>query len=464
MNIFKKNRISILYRHISTLLLVVLFLQFAFAQTPDEILNKTINQEVFKDARLGIYVKNLSSDQSIISYNSDKLLAPASILKIATAAAALSTFGPDHRFTTSLYLIGEVNQGVLYGDVVIKGSGDPSFQSRMKSSITIDRLADDVLEELNNKGISCVYGRVVVDASYFSLPAVPSGYMQEDVANYYGAGAFGFNIQENAYEIKLHRSKGGGVSVSGFDSLAVDFITIDVQAKGYSDQAYAYFHPTDGGIHVTGSIPIGTGDFKIKGALKNPPKYAADLLEQILKVKGIEFQDAADAIWMPYVLKNEIIFKNEYHSPPLIDILEPVLHKSNNVFAEVLYRHIIRADDKKAKDFLLDGSGLSPENRISAKQLMVELSSIESSIYFDDFLSVMPKNGLDGTVRSVVKNKPGSIYVKSGSISGVRSYMGFRKTASGDWIGFVCMANDLTAPGAQTRKAWETMLGWVAEL
>ena len=436
------------------------------AQSPKEILSSVLAQSAFEDADLGIMVKNFTTDEILISHQPNKTLSPASILKIKTAAAALTKWNPQHKFKTVVFLTGHVSDGVLYGDIVIKGFGDPTFHSSMDGATSLQKVNRDVLAELSRMQVSCVFGSVIGDASYFSLPGVPAGYMQEDVANYYGAGAFGLNVQDNAYNIRFNRHKNGAVNIKEFDSLAIDFITSAVKAEGRSDQAYIYYHPDPTGVHVIGKIPTGVGAFKIKGALRNPPLYAAKTLQSLLENDGIEFQENASALWTPYILKGDVLSSKEYFSPPMITILKPILHKSNNLYAEVLYRHLIteEAFDVDGDDMLFDGSGLSPENRISADELMKILETISKSSHLKDFLSVLPKNGLDGTVKSVVKNKPGQLFVKSGSIGGVRSYMGLRQNKSGEWIGFVCMANELTCSGTASRQAWETLLTWVADL
>lgn len=448
-------------------MVLFLFMQPLFAQsvTSSEILKRTINQKTFKEATLGILVKNLTTDEIIIDHQSDKKLAPASVLKIHSAVTAIQTFGLNHRFKTSLFISGHVSNGILYGDIVIKGFGDPTLGGDMDNAVDLQTLEADIKAALVTLKATCIFGSLVIDASYFPLPGVPSGYLQEDIANYYGAGVYGINVQDNAYEIEFNRLANGTVRISKFDSLAIDEITHDVRAKGSFDLAYAYFHPDHNKIHVVGSIPAGKGKFTIKGALKNPPQYLGNKIQRSLISDNYEFQTNPRVQWLPYVLNDEVLFRKEYQSPTLREILIPVLHKSNNVYAQGLYRQVMKSkSDEVSAQHFVDGSGLSSTNRVSAKYLMQNLDWIADEENSSELIDLFPENGKSGTVRSVLRNKPGRLRIKSGSIGGVRAYAGFHKTSSNEVIGFVLMANQLTGSGSQSRAAWETLLGWIAEL
>ena len=426
------------------------------------VLNNILSQVAFEHAQIGILVKNLSTDEVLMQHQADRSMKPASILKIKTAVDAMENLGFDHRFKTAVYVVGDVRDGILHGDIVLKGFGDPSLGSDVNGAVGLDQMVSDISEALTDKNISCIEGAVVADASFFSLPAIPPGYMQEDMANYYGAGAYGINIQENAFHIVFERN-GSTAEIIRFDSLAAQEITAQVTASGYSDQAYAYFHPEVDKYHVKGKIPQGKGEFKIKGAIRNPPLYAAKKLDQLLIRADIEVKESPRSIWTPYSSTRELIWQMTYASPTVYDILKPVLFKSNNLYSQVLRRHLDIENIPDAAG-LIDGSGLSPGNRISCKELMSSLSSIVNSEKLESFLQILPENAREGNVKSVLKSRPGTLFIKSGSIGGVRSYMGLHKNVNGEWIGFVCMANELECSSTASRLAWETALDWIAQL
>ena len=440
-------------------------LNFSTAQSATEILQKTLSQKSFESAELGIYIKNLSTNNVLLSHQENKALIPASILKIRTVNRAMAFLGSDHRFKTAVYFAGEIDQGVYYGDIVIKGFGDPTFGSRADGAVLLEDVSKEVTTFLRKNNITCIYGTVVADASFLDLPGIPSGYIEEDIANYYGAGAYGINIQDNAYEIVFERLQNNIPRIKKFDSLAVSFVTSSVVARGYSDQAYIFDHPDQHAVYIIGQIPSGLGEFKIKGAIKNPPLYCAQKLQHMLAESEIEFHEYPRVSWQPYLTDAEIIWEANFESPELWHLLKPILHKSNNVYAEILHRLVLKKEgsaNNKPPTKLDDGSGLSPTNRITAKALMSDLQQLVDANYASLFIEQLPQNGLDGTVKSVLRDRKASLYIKSGSIGGVRSYMGLRKSKSGDWIGFVCMANDVSGNGSASRKAWEILLDWVA--
>ncbi len=455
-------------KHHSTFLRIFFLLMTVssvLSQTADEFLKQTIDQKAFQAAELGIIIKNFTTDEVILHHQSKKLLTPASILKTMVSARALTFFSPNHTFATRVYLIGSISNSIFYGDILLKGFGDMTLGSEMRSAVQAEQIISDIYQQLKKLGVTCVFGQVVADASYFSLPGIPSGYIQEDVANYYGAGIYGLNYQDNGYEIVFDRKK-SGVGVLRYDSLAVNEVNSTVTARGTSDQAYIYFSPNESSVQVVGSIPAGKGPFVIKGAIRNPPFYLAKLVQKSLENSGIEFQNAARAVFSPYTVPGDVLWQKEFLSPPLKDILIQVMHKSNNVYAEALHRHLLKLDESYVfkRAILDDGSGLSPTNRISAENLLQEMESVLNSSNKDSFMSVFPVNAVSGNVRSVLKSNPGKLHIKSGSIGGVRAYAGIRRTKEGNIVGFVLMANELQSKGSSARKAWEPLLSYIANL
>lgn len=421
-------------------------------------------KEAFRNASLGIFVKNISTGEEIITHNHDQYFIPASTLKIKTSIDALRQFGADHRFETKVYIDGHVDQGVLYGDIIIEGGGDPTFGGPLPSSVSVDAVVSDIQMYLREENISCIMGQIVADASFFGLPGIPTGYFFDDIANYYGAGVYGLNISDNQFPVVFQRQNEGRVDVKSFDSLAIDFIEHDVMAKGRSDQAYAFPHPTSGGMFVKGTIPEGRGDFRIRAAIPNPPSYIAKYVHRALQAQGIELQSEPITRWKSVTNNTpDIRWQKKYVSPPIGDMLIPILHKSNNMYAEALFRHCKKSGSEKVDDRIIDGSGLSSTNRVQPVTMM---ACLEQGVrdFRVEFVESLPKNGREGTVKSVLRNDPGKLLVKSGYINFVRSYVGLHKAKNGDWIGFVCFANNLESTPTASRRAWETFLQHIAKL
>src|SRR5690606_13943882 len=121
--------------------------------------------------------------------------------------AALEHLGPDFTFQTELIIQGEVQNGVLKGNLIIKGYGDPSLGSRAFKEIPdLNSLQNQWIQALRNKGIRSIEGNVIVDGSYYSLPPEQPTWSWMDLGNYYASGAWGFNISDNLYEISFRQS------------------------------------------------------------------------------------------------------------------------------------------------------------------------------------------------------------------------------------------------------------------
>ena len=141
-------------------------------------------------------VRDLGSGNVVASCNEDVPLVPASIQKAVTTATLLRTAGKDWAYHTRAYVDGDVERGVLEGNVVVVGSGDPTLNSS-KLPLTPDFVAD-VASALRTKGIDSIAGKIRVDGSVFKGPAVPPSWASGDLRHAYGTGCHGFNFQNNA--------------------------------------------------------------------------------------------------------------------------------------------------------------------------------------------------------------------------------------------------------------------------
>ena len=144
------------------------------------------------------------SIRPVFEYNSEKSLIPASVMKLITSAASLEMLGPDYRFRTTVGYTGKLNKrsGRLNGNIIIKGGGDPALGSKNFGE-HYSGFADGWVEEIRKLGIKKMTGRVITDDSYFDYLPVPAKWLWEDAGNYYGAGAYGFSVFDNTYEIHL---------------------------------------------------------------------------------------------------------------------------------------------------------------------------------------------------------------------------------------------------------------------
>ncbi|RPI67905.1 MAG: hypothetical protein EHM47_15180, partial [Ignavibacteriales bacterium] len=188
------------YLKILSLFIIVLNVSI-YAQAINEIVSSIKSSEEFKNASWGIYAEFTDNGEVIINFDGYKSLAPASGLKIFTSSAALNYLGEDFRFTTDLYVKGNVsNEGTLDGDLIIRGGGDPTLGSVIvKGSLPLDTLMQVWSEAVKAAGIKKIDGSVISDDFLFDRVPLPDYYPWIDMGNYYGAGTSALTIHDNLY-------------------------------------------------------------------------------------------------------------------------------------------------------------------------------------------------------------------------------------------------------------------------
>jgi D-alanyl-D-alanine carboxypeptidase/D-alanyl-D-alanine-endopeptidase (penicillin-binding protein 4) len=447
---------------------------------------------VMKFGYLGVSVRSIKTGQAVVSENAVKNMSPASNLKLLTTAAALSILGENYTFQTLLEYDGEIKDSVLIGNIFITGSGDPTLGSdRYKGYPTWDELIIIWAKKIKEAGIKKINGSVVADATVFGLNVLPDHWPWGDIGNYYGAGVFGLNINENLYRLYFKGIQQGDSAVLVKTSPEFNYLKFvnDVRtgAPGSGDNAYIYAAPRTGFIYMNGTIPANTELFAVRGAIPDPPLLCASLLTNALVEKNTIVE------MRPFVLlkknKTDPLRKLIYisKSPPLKEIVKQTNVNSINLNAEALLK---ACGQKKYKDsgteagikavqdfwkqkglettgwFMYDGSGLSPNNGISASQLCKALYLISKDSVFPSFYSSFPIAGQTGTVYRIGKGTAadGNIRVKSGTLSKVICYSGYFKSQSGEMYSFSLLANNFNCSNSTIISRLEKIMIKMAEM
>ena len=437
---------------------------------------------LLESAHYGILLKPLGDSGSSVAYQSDKSFTPASVMKLLTTATALETLGGDFRYVTKLQYSGEIVDGVLHGDVVIVGSGDPTLGS-IHFYEHPDAFLDVWASEIQSLGIDSITGTVVADASVFDKQVIPDKWIWEDIGNYYGAGCYGLSVFDNMYSLYFGATEVG--DLTSIDSVRpqVALLSFDnhvVAADNNRDNAYIYGSPWGFEKQIFGSIPAGRGAFRIKGALPNPPLLLAAMLQERIQRKGIVVAKPARVLWEKNVTSNTTI--SRWFSPSLVDIIKVTNKESNNLFAEHLLKTIAvnpsaSASLSSAIDMMMafwadkglqtagvkvyDGSGLSRASLLTPGFVVGMLEyMLSTSTNAEGYLTSLATSGVDGTFKYFLDGTElqGKVHGKSGSMSGVRCYAGVIDRSPGERYVFCIMVNNFTASSAAVRNAIENHL------
>jgi serine-type D-Ala-D-Ala carboxypeptidase/endopeptidase (penicillin-binding protein 4) len=446
------------------------------------------NDKDLKNASIGFCVMDAATSELISEYNSRQLLVPASTLKIVTTSAALSLLGPNYRYETRIYFTGDFNKttGVLNGDLIILGSGDPTLQSenfgRNKEIIT-----DKWAAELKEKGLKEIKGNIIGDASYFDK-TVPSNWIWEDISNYYGAVPCGLSYNDNKFKVFFTTKETG--SLAKITNLSPTYLTAslnlvsEVSAKGNRDEAYAYGDPFSFTKEIRGTLPPNRTNYEIEVALPDPALLCADNLFSSLQKVGVKCN--LNSVKSNYKksddkMKKELMYT--HFSPTLDKIIYYTNIKSNNHYCETLLRTVGKGDAaaglKTVKEYwsqrgldanelyMDDASGLARINTITTHYQAHLLSKVyKDSSNYNYFNPSLPIAGRQGSMSNLGKGThiENNMRAKTGYLTRTRAYCGYVKNKSGKELSFSLIFNNYNCSAYEAKLKMEKFLVALGDL
>lgn len=435
----------------------------------------------YEHASVSVCVLDLATSKTVAQYNQAQSVTPASVLKLLTTGAALEMLGPDFRFETKLMTSGTLENGLLSGDLIIQGGGDPTLGSRQLPG-NPEAFLTDWVNALRNAGILHIKGRILADASLFDDEGVSPFWLWEDIGNYYATGIYGLNVFDNSFKLELKSGAvGSRPEVVGMYPI-IPGLTIDNRlqaANNDQDSAYLYGAPYQYDMRLFGSMPANRNSFTIRGQMPDPAAYLAVKFKEACVKAGIKIEGEALSIRLLGAVPDEPrkpLFTTK--SVPLFQIIRVIHEKSDNFYTECLLRQLANTASSKpatareglrvVKSFwqrkgldlqglyLYDACGLSPNDRISAALLAQVLCRMASNKVFEQSL---PLAGVEGTVSGFLNGTPleGKLRLKSGSNQVVNSYAGYYRR-NGKNYAVVLMVNHAGVPRSQIRRDMETFL------
>lgn len=426
----------------------------AWADTPQCVKDFMLTDSM-KNSDFAMIVKDLKSGKIIYDYNMNNGMIPASTLKVITTATALELLGSDYRYETTLQYDGEIKNGVLYGNIYIKGSGDPTLGSEYFENQT--KFLDDWVEAVRNLGIKEVKGSVIADERIFDNQGIHPKWVAEDLGLYYGAGSYGINIYDNKYRLYLRSGRSGSKPevFATVPEMKLNFIN-GLTTKRNALGCTIFGIPFSNERYLNGSLSPHSSETVVRGDIPDPALYAADLLTDKLKNINVSVNGEPTCSRLLTQSGKALSQKRQHiittYSPTLSEIIKVTNYFSCNLYADALLKTIgtlyLKKDDsltsfekgtKVLKGYweergincpliLYDGSGLASTNRITAKFVSEVLHFMATkSKNSQSFMNSLPTAGVNGTVKSFLHGTclQGSAKLKSGSMDNVRCYAGY---------------------------------------
>ena len=441
-----------------------------------QFIDSLVDVPDFRSTHWGMLVVDPGRGETLYARNADKLFMPASNMKLLTGATALAQLGPDYRWTTSLFARGPVRDGVLAGDLVVRGNGDPSVSAHMQKGDALAPLRA-LADSLRAHGVTRVHGRLVAAPSPFTDAPLGFGWSWDDLDDSYSAGVDALYFNEGFTEVVVRGGPRAGDSVrattrpaSSFPALIVRARTVAPLAAGANaaDSAVARAAITvsqdssRAGVLVAGTIAAGDSAI-VEITFRDQPAAYLLALREALAARGIDVDDARTDSTAR--LDSLVTMR----SPALREVLPFFEKPSQNQIGELLFKTLAlektgvgRADSAArvvSRQLLAwgaepdgftvrDGSGLSRHDYVSPRTLVTVLDAMRRHPEFRLFYDALPVAGVDGTIRSRMRGTPaqGNVHAKTGTLDKARSLSGYVTTADGRLLLFSALCNNYVVP------------------
>lgn len=427
----------------------------ALAKRLNEVLDK---HPTAKRATVTLKVVDLESGETLFDRGGDRLLVPASNLKVYTSACALDTFGPGHRFKTVVRAAGPIEDGVLHGDLQLIGGGDS-----MLSSGDMQKLARRIVAEL---GVKTIQGEVVVDNSRYAPRMLGPGWMWDDEAAYYNMSVTPLMVDFNVAAVKL-TPDARGMATAALAPPSDQPPLVGVADTKTSGGPLAWRRPFTVPIEYRSDRKL-EKPADVRLSVHDPTAWVAGMFTEMLREAGVNFSpaktDGAGA-----TAKNQRVTKELVHEgPTLAETLKHFNHVSENAVGEVLLHEIALARGVERPDWpdgakiisdwlveraklepgsfrYVDGSGLSRYNLISADSSVRLLQYLKQSDDFEPFFRSLPTSEvkLDEAQLEGASDQSAAprVSAKGGSMSSVSTMSGYVRTLDGRLLAFSLLAN-----------------------
>lgn len=433
-----------------------------FAQDINSIISTASNQE----ALWSVTVRD-SSGNILESYNQEKLIIPASNQKLFTTAAVLDGLGSDFRYQTGIYQSGNIIDSVLYGDLIFRGTGDPSISGFLYED---DR--EFVFKQfLGQLKIKEIVGDLVANIGYFDAQVFPKGWDWDDLSFYYGVEISPLSFNNNAVDLIVDAKGEIGeeptISWFPYDTDYVEFYNnqrITHPYLKYDEEYQKYL--SENRFHLGSKLPKGYLE-KESLAITNAPLFFLDSFQKFLNLNGIlskgnlsiQHYDIPD-----YWINTPLVAVHT--SEPLSKLVEWTNKESDNFYTEMLLKTLVAEKVGKPADFengikqvrkflgrmgidttyviMKDGSGMASGNFTKTSILSEFLVKMQNHPEFEAFYRSMSVAGIDGTIAHRMKGTPlyRNFKGKSGYVGGVRTLSGYFTTASGEKLIVSMAANN----------------------
>jgi len=453
---------------------------FGFSATPFQSLEK-LEQE---GAHVSALVMKLNDGKVIAELNADKRLSPASVTKLAIASQALDFWGPEKTFVTKLYMRGSLDKenSVLNGDLIFYGSGDPTLTNEKLWFLTTD---------VARLGIKKITGKIIVNNSYFGKIKNDDSRNEGKIKSYnaydapLSSSAVNFSVLALVMSPNQQTDKPAKIAIEPYPLKSIIIKGNVITTKANSAFQASVTRNTQNGkdiYTVSGQIPYNGATQRIYRSVSDPDRYAGETIQAFINSAGIETSGLIAVESTSLSSDDKVIA--EVDGFPLSWQLRGLFQVSNNFIADMLALGLLNEINLKKKGNLIEGgkiienylqnviknspwnsikknntpivlesgSGLTPNNRLSARDIISVLDQMYfSGTGFPAYLAALPIIGEEGTLKKrfslpFQKHLQGRLRAKTGTLTEpvhVSSLSGYSRLRNGDWVSFAIIVNGI---------------------
>ncbi len=455
-------------------------------------LTRVFTAPQFERSFWSVLVTAADSSASLYALNDAKLMMPASTMKIVTAATAGELLGWDYRFETKVVSTVPIDHGVLRGDLIVVGGGDPSISERSDTPGTLRTLARQVREA----GITRIEGGIIGDDDVFDDRGMGNGWTLDNLPYGYSAPVGALEYNEGSVDLVIRAGTETGMPVAiqvrpEGSGVQIDNQLVTVVESGTGTLTLQR-HPGSTRVIVQGQIPAKAAPFVRTASVDNPTLFFASAFRHALVAEGVQVNGDAidiDELESKPDLAQARTFVS-HKSPPLRQLVSSMMKVSQNQYAEMLLRNMGATGASGAMGaigagatssmgatrvrevlkgwniadescVIADGSGLSRYNYVTSQALVRILQVMRTdSRHTSAFVESLPIAGRDGTLARRLAGTPaeGKVRAKTGTVDNVRAIAGYVETADGETLVFSMIANNFTAASGTIDAAADSAL------
>ena len=440
-----------------------------------EQFEETFNDPNFSNANWGVMIKSLRTGEILYKKNADKLFMPASDQKLFTTSAALLLLGEKFTYETNLFLNGEIRNGKVVGDLVIKGTGDPTISSKFIYGGSL-KVFEDWADSLKAKGVTEILGNIIGDNSAFDSESLGKGWESDNEQFWFSAESSALSINDNCVKVTIKPSAVDEPAIIICDP-ETNYVKIEnkiITVPQNEEESYSFtrLHGTND-IILTGKIRKNSKAASEFISVSDASKYFLTVFKEVLERKGFKIAgNVLTAKEMPLkVPEEDMVLLYSHKSASLKDILRETNKNSNNFVAEQLIKTIgyksynlgsvengLRACRDLFNDMgvnldnmlMVDGSGLSRLNLLTPRHIINLLSYMHKTEAFDLFYNSLPIAGVDGSLSARMRRTgaENNVHGKPGYNNSVSALSGYVKTHDGEPVAFCMIVNNYLVPSA----------------